>query len=151
MRHLMLAHWDNQTVDRYDDTLSIKLALRLVNKADKYDTDNTTRACSDLCLYVYYCNYCRKTAMIELKAFGIHSATQAELKERLDLLTKLNKKGCKTFDFGSFYREADVFETLTLAVSALGITESVCYHGIGAPETFQPVGLQIKKLADKFC
>ena len=146
MRHLMLAHWDSQTIDLYDDTLSTKLALRLVNKADKYDTDNTTRACNDLCMYVFYS---RKTVMIELKAFGIHSATQAELKERLDLLTKLNKKGAKNFDFGNFYREADVFETLTLAVSALGITESVCYHGIGEPETFQPVGLQIKKLADK--
>ena len=97
-------------------------------------------------MYVFYS---RKTLMIELKAFGIHSATQAELKERLDLLTKLNKKGAKNFDFGSFYREADVFETLTLAVSALGITESVCYHGVGEPETFQPVSLQIKKLADK--
>ena len=146
MRHLMLAHWDSQTVDRYEDTLSIKLALRLVNKADKYDTDNTTRACSDLGLYVYYC---KKTVMIELKAFDIHSASQLQLKERLDLLTKLNKKGAKSFDFGSFYREADVFETLTLAVSALGITESVCYPGVGEPETFQPVGLQIKKLAYK--
>ena len=54
MRHLMLAHWDSQTVDRYDDTLSTKLSLRLVNKADKYDTDNTTRACNDLCMYVFY-------------------------------------------------------------------------------------------------
>ena len=148
MRHLMLAHWYSQDIDRYDDSLSVKLALRLVNKSDKHDTDETTRACSDLGLYVFYC---RKTLMIELKAFGIHSASQSQLKERLDLLTKLNKKGAKNFDFGSFYREADVFETLTLAVSALGITESVCYHGVGEPETFQPVGLQIKKLADKFC
>lgn len=148
MRHLMLAHWDNQTIDRYDDSLSIKLALRLVNKTDKWDTDETTRACSDLCIYVFYS---RKTLMIELKAFDIYSASQSQLKERLDLLTKLNKKGAKTFDFGNFHRDADVFEILTLAVSALGITESVCYHGVGEPETFQPVGLQIKKLADKFC
>ena len=148
MRHLMLAHWDSQTVDRYDDTLSTKLSLWLVNNADNYYSYNTTMACNDLCMYGFYS---RKTLMIELKASGIHSATQAELKERLDLLTKLNKKGAKSFDFGSFYRETDVFETLTLAVSALGITESVCYRGVGEPETFQPVSLQIKKLADKFC
>ena len=70
---------------------------------------------------------------------------------RVQLCVTLIHEAHQSFDFGNFYREADVFETLTLAVSALGITESVCYHGIGEPETFQPVGLQIKKLADKFC
>ena len=133
-------------LNRYDDTITARLPIRLVNPDDKWDTDNTTRAISNLGLYIYKS---KTVVMIDLKCLSLHSATLFELENITSNLKRLHKKASKTFPLNQFVETQDVFTQLTLACSSLGITQSICYHGIGEPDTFEPVGLNIKEIAER--
>ena len=145
-RILTLARWNHIDINRYDDTLTARLPIRMVNPDDKWDTDNTTRAISNLGLYIYKS---KTVVMIDLKCLSIHSATLFELEGITANLKRLHKKASKTFPLNQYVETQDVFTQLTLACAALGITQSICYHGIGEPDTFEPVGLNIKEIAER--
>ena len=145
-RILTLARWNHIDINRYDDTITARLPIRMVNPDDKWDTDNTTRAIDTLGLYVYKS---KKVVLIDLKCLGLHSATLFELENITSNLKRLHKKASKTFPLNQYVETQDVFTQLTLACVALGITQSICYHGIGEPETFEPVGLNIKVIAER--
>lgn len=145
-RILTLARWNHTDLNRYDDTITARLHIRLVNPDDKWDTDNQTRAIDILGLYIYKS---KAAVMIDLKCLSLHSATLFELENITANLKRLHKKASKAFPINQFIETQDVFTQLTLACAALGITQSICYHGIGEPETFEPVGLNIKGIAER--
>ena len=145
-RILTLARWNHIDLNRYEDTIAARLPIRMVNPDDKWDTDNTTRAIDTLGLYVYKS---KDVVMIDLKCLSLHSATLFELENITNNLKRLHKKASKAFPLNQFVGTQDVFTQLTLACAALGISSSICYHGIGEPETFEPVGLNIKEIAER--
>ena len=145
-RILTLARWNHTDLNQYDNSITAHLPIRLVNPGDKWDTDNTTRAIDTLGLYVYKS---KNIVMIDLKYFNRHSATLFELENITSNLKRLHKKASKAFPINQFVETQDVFTQLTLACAALGITQSICYHGIGEPETFEPVGLSIKEITER--
>ena len=133
-------------INRYEDTTAARLPIRLVNPEDKWDTDNQTRAISSLGLYVYKS---KDVVMIDLKCLSLHSATLFELENITSNLKRLHKKASKAFPLNQYVQTQDTFTQLTLACAALGITQAIRYHGIGEPETFEPVGLNIKEIAER--
>ena len=145
-RILTLARWNHIDINWYDDTITARLPIRMVNPDDKWDTDNTTRAIDNLGLYVYKS---KNVVMIDLKCLNLHSATLFELENITSSLKRLHKKASKTFPLNQYINTQDTFTQLTLACAALGITQSVCHHGIGEPDTFKPVGLNIKEIAER--
>lgn len=145
-RILTLARWNHIDLGRYDDTTTARLPIRLVNPDDKWDTDMNTRAIDTLGLYVYVS---KNVVMIDLKCLSLHSATLFELENITTNLRRLHKKASKAFPINQYVETQDVFTQLTLACAALGITQSICYHGIGEPDTFEPVGLNIKVIAER--
>lgn len=145
-RILTLARWNHIDINRYEDTTAARLPIRMVNPDDKWDTDNTTRAIDTLGLYVYKS---KKVVLIDLKCLGLHSATLFELENITANLKRLHKKASKAFPFNQYVETQDVFTQLTLACASLGISSSIYYHGIGEPDTFEPVGLNIKVIAER--
>lgn len=145
-RILTLVRWNSTDISRYDDTITARLPIRMVNPDDKWDTDNQTRAIDTLGLYVYKS---KNVVMIDLKCLSLHSSTLFELENIVSNLKRLHKKASKTFPLNQYVETQDVFTQLTLACAALGITQSICYHGIGEPDTFEPVGLNIKAIAER--
>ena len=144
-RILTLARWNHIDFNRYEDTTA-RLPIRLVNPDDKWDTDNTTRTIDTLGLYVYKS---KNVVMIDLKCLNLHSATLFELENITANLKRLHKKASKAFPLSQFVESQDVFAKLTLACASLGISSSIYYHGIGEPETFEPVALNIKEIAER--
>lgn len=53
-----------------------------------------------------------------------------------------------SYPFSDFARDTNVFTELTKAVDALGIKRVMVYHGVNEPETFEVVGIAIKRIAD---
>ena len=145
-RILTLARWNHIDLNRYEDTITARLPIRMANPDDKWDTDNTTRAIDTFGLYVYKS---KDVVMIDLKCLSLHSATLFELENITNNLKRLHKKASKAFPLNQYVETQDVFTQLTLACAALGISSSICYHGIGEPETFEPVGLNIKETAER--
>ena len=145
-RILTHARWNRIDLGRYEDTIAARLPIRLVNPDDKWDTDDQTRAIDTLGLYVYKS---KNIVMVDLKCLNLHSATLFELENITTNLKHLHKKASKTFPLNQYVQTQDVFTQLTLACAALGISSSICYHGIGEPDTFEPVGLNIKEIAER--
>ena len=52
------------------------------------------------------------------------------------------------YRFSDFARDTDVHTELTKAVDALGIKRAMTYQGINVTETFEPVGIVIKRISD---
>ena len=144
-RILTLARWNHIDLGRYED-ITARLPIRLVNPDDKWDTDDQTRAIDTLGLYVYKS---KNIVMVDLKCLNLHSATLFELENITTNLKRLHKKASKTFPLNQYVETQDVFTQITLACAALGISSSICYHGIGEPDTFEPVGLNIKEIAER--
>lgn len=67
--------------------------------------------------------------------------------QRIKVLKRLSVKG-KGYPFDKFVRGTDVHAELTKALDALGITRALVYHGINTPETYEPVGMAIKRISD---
>lgn len=151
---LMIASWPANPikVDDYhynDSTTASRVYLRMVNPEDKWGVSDEARAANDLGLYVWA--DIDGTVSIDVRAMDIHSATLRELEARVKLLKRLNAKAEKAgFTFHNFHRDTTVYEQLIRCLDAMGIKRSVEYHGINAPETFAPVGIAVKRIADAF-
>jgi hypothetical protein len=147
---LMIASWPDRRIDipAYEGSTCISHAVyfRMVDPDDKW-TNDEARAANDIGLYVW-CDI-DGTVSIDVRAMEIHSANIREMELRLKLLKRLTTKAERAgFSFHTFKRDADVFEQLTRCVDALGIRQTVQYHGIGAQDTYAPVSIAIKRIAD---
>ena len=146
---LMIASWPDRKIElpTYDSScVSMSIYFRMIDPEDRWSNDEA-RAASDIGLYVW-CDV-DGTVSIDVRAMEIHSANIQEMELRLKLLKRLTAKAERAgFSFHTFKRDADVFEQLTLCVDALGIRQTVQYHGIGAQDTYAPVSFAIKRIAD---
>jgi len=70
-----------------------------------------------------------------------------ESEQRIKALKRLFVKG-KAYRFSDFARDTDVHTELTKALNALGVKRAMTYHGINVTETFEPVGIVIKRISD---
>lgn len=147
---LMIASWPDRRIDlpTYDGStcISHSLYFRMVDPDDRWANDEA-RAYADLGLYVW-CDL-DGTVSIDVRAMDIHSANVREMELRLKLLKRLTAKAERAgFSFHAFKRDADVFDQMMRCIDALGIRQTVEYHGINVDETYAPVSIAIKRVAD---
>ena len=76
-----------------------------------------------------------------------HPSGASEGVQRISVLKRLFAKG-KAYRFSDFARETNAHTELTKAVAALSIKRAMMYHGINEPETFEPVGIALKRVSD---
>lgn len=149
---LMIASWPDRPVDTcYFDPAatnsSARIPLRLVDPADKWSCGEDFRAASDLGLYVWA--DVDGTVSIDVRAMDIHSASLREMELRVKLLKRLTAKAEKAgFSFHGFHRNASVYEQLIRCLDAIGIRTAVEYHGISSADTYAPVAIAAKRIAD---
>ena len=139
---LMLAKWDKADVARYDDSITIRLPLRLIDKTDKWASTSASQAMNSIGLYIWISG---NTTMIEPKAMGVHSADLHQVKAIASELAKLMRKYPL---FSLFQKDVNLFDTLAQVAQALRITESVCYQGVAQPETYEPVAIHLRRVAE---
>ena len=147
---LVIPSWPNQAIDLgyYSaDNTATHIRLRMINPADKWDSSPKSRAVTDLSLYVWV--NIEGTVSIKLWASEIRSAEIRDLELRLKLLKRLTAKAEKAgFHFNCFNRESSVYDQIVRSLDALGIRQAVEYHRSGQPETFAPVAIAARRIAD---
>lgn len=67
--------------------------------------------------------------------------------QRIKLLKRIYARA-KAYPFNGFQRKTDVHAELTRVLDAMGIKRALVYHGINMTETFEPVGLAVKRITD---
>jgi hypothetical protein len=87
------------------------------------------------------------TVSIDLRLHDVSSMTLPESVQRIKVLKRLFVKA-KAYPFGDFVRDTDVHTELTKAVDALGIKRVMVYRGINQAETFELVGIAIKRISE---
>ena len=141
-------YWGDRDYSGYDNqSTSFWVSLRGVLPGDRYSylTDDC-RAVGDIGLYVYAT--VDGTVSIDLRLHDTGSMTLREAEQRIKLLKRLLVKAGKAYAFSDFARDTIVHTELTKAVVALGIQRAMVYHGINEPETFELVGMALKRIAD---
>jgi len=140
-------YWGDQDYSGYDDQSSaFWVSLRVVMPGDRHGYMNDEcRALSDIGLYVYAT--VDGTVSIDLRLHDTGSMTLRECELRTKIMKRLLVKA-KTYSFSDFARGTNVHTELTKAAAALGIKRSMVYHGINEPETFELVGLALKRISD---
>lgn len=141
------SYWGDQDYPHYDnESSSFWVSLRGVLAGDRHSYMNDDcRAIGDLGLYVYVT--VDGTVSIDLRLHDAHSMTLRESEQRIKALKRLLVKG-KAYRFSDFVGVTDVHTELTKAVDALGIKRVMTYQGINVTETFEPVGIVIKRISD---
>lgn len=140
------SYWGDTDYSGYDDqTTSLWLSLRGVLPDDSYMNDDC-RAIGSIGLYVWVST--EGTVSIDLRLHDVGSMTLHEAEQRIKVLRRLLVKGGRAYPFSNFQRGAGVHAEITRAVDALGIKRTMVYHGINEPETFEPVGIAIKRISD---
>jgi hypothetical protein len=140
-------YWGDTDYGSHDNhSTSFWLLLRGVVLSDKYSymTDDC-RAIGDIGLYVWLAM--DGTVSIDLRLHDVGSLSLREGEHRITLLKRLYVKG-KAYPFNNFQRGTDVHTELVKALDALGIKRAMVYHGINTEETYLPVGLVVKRIAD---
>jgi hypothetical protein len=141
------SYWGDRDYSGYDNqSSSCWVSFRGVMPGDRhsYMTDDC-RAVGDIGLYVYAT--VDGTVSIDLRLHDAGSMTLRECVQRITVLKRLFAKG-KAYRFSDFARGTNVHTELTKTVAALGIKRAMVYHGINEPETFEPVGIALKRIAD---
>lgn len=140
-------YWGDRDYTGYDNqSSSFWLSFRGVLPGDRqiYMNDDC-RAVGDIGLYVYVT--VEGTVSMDLRLHDAGSMTLRECEQRIRVLKRLLVKG-QAYAFGDFARGTSVHTELTKVVAALGIQRAMVYHGINEPETFEPVGIAIKRITD---
>lgn len=130
------------------DIASAFVSLRAVREGDKYPwfTDSV-RAINNLGLYIYFDN--RGTVSIDLRYEGHGRQTLSEMECGHKQFKKLRNKILKAYPMlNNFVRDADIQTELTLVIAALGVKRSICYERLSTEQTFLPLGVSIKKIAE---
>lgn len=158
---LMLATWPRRADETYfgdrwgdwrglDDCLSCKLRMRMVDRADKYAYMNeASKAIADIGVYVWVSR--DGTVSLDLRLFDIHSMELQEVEARAKALKAMFAKAAKGgYPLGrwTFVKTRDVHAELCKLFDALGIRFTIEYHGIGQDETYAPVGVALRRIAD---
>lgn len=141
------SYWGDQDYCGYDNqSSSFWVSLRGVLPGDRHSYMNDDcRAVGDIGLYVYA--NVDGTVSIDLRLHDASSMTLREGVQRVKVLKRLFVKG-KSYPFSDFTRDTDVHTELTKAVDALGIKRAMVYHGVNEAETFEPVGIVLKRISD---
>ncbi len=141
------SYWGDRDYSTYDnDASSFWLSLRGVVPSDKYSYMNgDCRAVGDIGLYVWI--GVEGTVSIDLRLHDVGSLTLRECELRIKVLKRLFCKA-KAYPFSTFLRNATVHTELTKALDALGIKRAMVYHGTNVAETFEQVGIAIKRISD---
>ena len=138
---LVIPSWPNQAIDLgyYSaDNTATHIRLRMINPADKWDSNPESRAVTGLSLYVWV--NIEGTVSIKLWAADIRSAEIRDLELRLKLLKRLTAKAEKAgFHFNCFNRESSVYEQIIRALDAIEYPS----------ETFVPVAIAAKRVSDE--
>lgn len=140
-------YWGDRDYCGYDNqSSSLWVSLRGVLPGDRhsYMTDDC-RAVGDIALYVYAT--VDGTVSIDLRLHDAGSLTLRECVQRINVLKRLFVKG-RAYRFSDFERDTNVHNELTKAVDALGIKRAMAYHGVNEPETFEPVGIALKRISE---
>lgn len=87
------------------------------------------------------------TVLGTMRLLDVGSMSLHEGELRIKVLKRLYAKG-KAYPFNNFQRASDLHTELTKAVHALGIKRAMVYHGINVSETYEPVGIAIKRISD---
>lgn len=128
---------------------SAHISLRAIREGDKYPYFlDAVRAINNLSLYVWFTH--DDCISIDLRHNGDRSATMTEAEANLKAFKKYRAKALKGYPMlNNFHRGTTNLHTeLTLVLLALGVKRSVEYHGIGVDETYQPIALAVKSIAD---
>ena len=141
------SYWGDRDYSAYDsDASSFWLSLRGVVPSDKYCYMNDDcRAVGDIGLYVWI--GVEGTVSIDLRLHDVGSLTLRECELRIKVLKRLFGKA-KAYTFGAFSRNTTVHTELTKVLDALGIKRAMVYRGTNVAETFEQVGLAIKRISD---
>lgn len=139
------SYWGDTDYSGYDNqSSSLWLKLRAVEPDDSYMNDDY-RAIGNIGLYVWVST--DGSVSIVLRLHDVGSMTLHEGEQRIKVLRRLCTKG-KVYPFNNFQRGSSVYTELTKAADALGIKRALVYHGINVSETYEPVGIVIKRIAD---
>jgi len=140
-------YWGDRDYSAYDDlSSSFWVSLRGVLPGDRHnDMNDDYRAVGDIGLYVYATF--AGTVSIDLRLHDVSSMTLRECELRIKVMKRLLVKG-KDYPFSDFARDTNVHTELTKAVAALGIKRAMVHHDINEPETFELVGLALKRISD---
>ena len=141
------SYWGDRDYSTYDnDASSLWLSLRGVVPSDKYCyMNNDCRAVGDIGLYVWI--GIEGTVSIDLRLHDVGSLTLRECELRIKVLKRLFVKA-KAYPFSSFLRNTTVHTELTKALDALGIKRAMVYRGTNVTETYEQVGIAIKRISD---
>ena len=141
------SYWGDKDYSSCDNqSSSLWVSFRGVLAGDRHNyLNDDCRAIGDLGLYVYVT--VDGTVSIDLRLHDAGSMTLRESEQRIKALKRLFVKG-KAYRFSDFARDTDVHSELTKALDALGVKRAMTYHGINVPETFEPVGIMIKRISD---
>lgn len=141
------SYWGDNDYSSYDNqSSSFWVSLRGVVPSDPYSYMNDDcRAIGDIGLYVWV--DIDGTVSIDVRLHDVGSMSLHEGEQRIKVLKRLLAKG-KPYPFNNFLRGSGVHTELTKAVDALGIKRAMVYHGINEPETFEIVGLAMKRITD---
>lgn len=153
---ILLPTWEGNTGERYwgdynyggydNETTSIWLSLRGLVPGDPYSyMQDECRAVNDLGLYIWIS--ANGTVSIDLRLHDCGSLTLRESELRIRVLKRLLVRG-KAYPFSSFVRGSNVHAEITKALDTLGVKRTLVYHGTGISETYQPVGIAIKRIAE---
>ena len=141
------SYWGDINYSSYDNqSSSFWVSLRgvLPSKPYSFMTDDC-RAIGDIGLYVWVT--VDGTVSIDVRLHDVGSMSLHEGEQRIKVLKRLYAKG-KAYPFNNFQRASDLHMELTKAVHALGIKRAMVYHGINVSETYEPVGIAIKRISD---
>ena len=142
------SYWGDSHYTSYDnETSSFWVLLRGVVAGDRYSYMNDDcRAIGDIGLYAWIST--DGTVCIDLRLHDAQSMTLRDSEQRIKVLKRLIAKG-KAYPFSQFVKGTNVHTELTKVVDALGIKRAMTYHGINTAETFEPVGIAIKRICDE--
>jgi len=107
--------------------------------------NDDSRAIGDIGMYVWI--DIGGTVSIDVRLHDVGSVSLYEGVQRIDLLKRLYARG-KAYPFNNFQRGTTVHTELIKALNALGIQRALVYHGINTSETYEPVGMAIKRISD---
>ena len=139
------SYWGDPDYSSHDNqSTSFWLSLQGVAPSDGYINDDC-RAIGDIGLYVWIDIH--GTVSIDVRLHEVGSVSLYEGVKLINLLKRLCAKG-KAYPFSNFQRGSSVQAELSKALAALGINRALVYHGINTSETFEPVGLVIKRISD---
>ena len=140
-------YWGDHDYGSHDNqTSSFWVSFRGVVPGDPYSyMTEECRALGDMGLYVWI--EIDGTVSIDVRLHDVGSLTLREGEQRIKLLKRIYARA-KAYPFNSFQRKTNVHTELTQVIDAMGIKRALVYHGINATETFEPVGLAIRRISD---